>query len=180
MNVIETSLPDVKIIEPDCYDDERGVFFESWHTHKFAQQVLEVEFKQDNVSYSRKGVLRGLHFQNPHGQGKLIQVLVGEVFDVAVDIRKTSSTFGQWVGVRLSEKNHRQLWVPQGFAHGFYVLSERAVCSYKCTEVYHPESEICIRWDDKDLAIEWPLTGEPIVSEKDENGFFCNALNSKS
>ena len=170
MKVITTKISDVKIIEPKVFEDERGCFFESWHDNKFAEQVLDVEFKQDNVSCSTQGVLRGLHFQKQHAQGKLIQVLVGEVFDVAVDIRKSSPTYGKWIGTILSEQNRRQLWIPQGFAHGFYVMSEKAICSYKCTDNYDPKSEVCIRWNDADLNIQWPLTGKPIVSEKDGLG----------
>ncbi len=170
MNVIETDINDVKIIEPDVFEDERGWFFESWHETEFAEQILNARFKQDNVSCSAQGVLRGLHFQKRHAQGKLVQVLVGEVYDVAVDVRKSSPTYGQRVVTLLSERNLRQLWIPEGFAHGFYVLSEKAICSYKCTDNYDPGSEVCIRWDDADLNIDWPLTGKPIVSEKDESG----------
>ncbi len=178
MKVIETEIPDVKIIEPDVYEDERGCFFESWHQSKFSEQVLDVQFKQDNVSSSSKGVLRGLHFQTEQPQGKLIQVLVGEVFDVAVDIRKDSPTYGQWVGTILSESNRRQLWIPEGFAHGFYVLSENAICSYKCTNFYDPKSEVCLCWDDKDLNINWPLTSEAIISDKDKSGIAFIDLSS--
>lgn len=170
MKVIATEINDIKIIEPDIFEDQRGYFFESWQQTKFAQQVCDVAFKQDNVSYSTQGVLRGLHFQKWQPQGKLIQVLVGKVFDVAVDIRKSSPTYGQWVGTILSEQNRRQLWIPEGFAHGFYVLSPKAICSYKCTDYYDPKSEVCIRWDDADLNIDWPLLQEPIISEKDSLG----------
>ncbi|RYV02492.1 dTDP-4-dehydrorhamnose 3,5-epimerase [Shewanella sp. OPT22] len=176
MKIIETDIADVKIIEPDVFGDQRGWFLESWHESKFAENVLKVQFKQDNVSSSSKGVLRGLHFQTEQSQGKLIQVLVGEVYDVAVDIRKNSPTYGQWVGVLLSESNRRQMWIPEGFAHGFYVLSEQAICTYKCTDLYHPKSEVCIRWDDPELCIDWPLLGEPIISSKDAKGIDFKAL----
>ncbi|MGB0894433.1 MAG: dTDP-4-dehydrorhamnose 3,5-epimerase [Parashewanella sp.] len=170
MNVIDTAIADVKIIEPNIFHDQRGFFFESFKAEAFRKQVADVEFVQDNHSRSQQGVLRGLHLQTQQPQGKLVRVISGAIFDVAVDVRANSATFGKWVGTVLSAENHKQLWVPAGFAHGFYVLSETADCLYKCTDYYHPESEVCIRWDDTDLGIEWPLVGEPIISEKDANG----------
>lgn len=166
MNLIETKLSGVMIIEPKIFGDERGFFFEAWQKDRYEEIGIKGEFVQDNVSFSTKGVLRGLHFQNPHGQGKLVSVLQGEVFDVAVDIRVGSPTFGQWEGVMLSGENHRQFWIPAGFAHGFCVVSEAALFSYKCTERYAPEFEGGIAWNDPDIGIEWPLT-EVLLSEKD-------------
>jgi len=167
MQVIDTRIPDVKIIEPKVFGDERGFFKETFREDWFRQQVADVNFVQDNYSRSAQGVLRGLHYQTTQTQGKLVQVLFGEVFDVAVDVRLNSPTLGQWVGVHLSAENHRQLWVPEGFAHGFYVLSETADFSYKCTDFYHPASEISILWNEPNLAIDWPLKGEPSLSDKD-------------
>ena len=171
MKVFDTSIPDVKIIEPEVFGDERGFFMETWSQQKFEELVTKkpTSFVQDNHSKSKQGILRGLHFQTENTQGKLVRVTSGEVFDVAVDIRKSSATFGQCVGVYLSAENKRQLWVPEGFAHGFYVTSEEAEFVYKCTDYYNPKAEVSIRWDDKDLAIEWPLSGEPMLSEKDKN-----------
>lgn len=169
MKVTPTNLPDVLIIEPDIFGDDRGYFLETYRANRYAEAGLEVKFVQDNLSYSQRGVLRGLHFQQPHAQGKLVTVLAGEVFDVAVDIRRGSPTFGKWTGVTLSEKNHRQLWVPNGFAHGFCVTSESALFAYKCTEYYHPETEYCIRWDDESIAIDWPIK-TPVTSDKDNAG----------
>lgn len=172
MNVIKTAIPDVLIFEPKVFGDERGFFFESFNHKLFEEAVgYQVNFVQDNHSKSSKGVLRGLHYQlPPHAQGKLVRCVAGEVFDVAVDIRKSSPTFGQWVGVHLSGENKRQLWIPEGFAHGFYVTSDNAEFVYKCTDYYHPESESSILWDDKSLAISWPIDLEPILSNKDKNG----------
>jgi len=172
MKVIDTSIPDVKIIEPAVFGDERGFFMETWSQKKFEDLVTgkPTFFVQDNHSKSKKGILRGLHFQTENTQGKLVRVTSGEVFDVAVDIRKGSATYGQWVGVNLSAENKRQLWVPEGFAHGFYVTSDEAEFVYKCTDYYNPNAEVSIRWDDKDLAIEWPLNFPPILSDKDLNG----------
>ncbi|MGL6419284.1 dTDP-4-dehydrorhamnose 3,5-epimerase [Aeromonas allosaccharophila] len=172
MNVIKTAIPDVLILEPKVFGDERGFFFESFNHKLFEEAVgYPVTFVQDNHSKSSKGVLRGLHYQlPPHAQGKLVRCVAGEVFDVAVDIRKNSATFGQWVGVYLSNENKRQLWIPEGFAHGFYVTSDNAEFVYKCTDYYHPESENSILWDDKKLAISWPIDLEPILSNKDKNG----------
>jgi dTDP-4-dehydrorhamnose 3,5-epimerase len=170
MKVIDTTIPDVKIIEPLVFGDERGFFMETWNQQKFEELVTgkETRFVQDNHSKSKQGILRGLHYQSVNTQGKLVRVVSGEVFDVAVDIRKDSQTFGQWVGVFLSAENKRQLWVPEGFAHGFYVTSEEAEFVYKCTDYYHPQSEISIAWNDVDVGIDWPLIAEPILSEKDK------------
>ena len=172
MNIIPTSIPDVLIIEPDVFGDERGFFMESWHQQKFADAGLTMHFVQDNHSRSTQGILRGLHYQTKHTQGKLVRVTQGKVFDVAVDIRQSSPTFGQWAGVELSEKNHRMFWVPEGFAHGFYVMSESADFQYKCTDVYAPEHEHSIRWDDPAIGIEWPLVDgqHPQLSAKDSAG----------
>lgn len=170
MKVIETALPDVHIIEPRVFGDQRGFFMETWNRRRYEELGLPADFVQDNQSGSRRGVLRGLHYQIRQPQGKLVWVIAGEVFDVAVDLRRSSPTFGRWVGVTLSAENRRQLWVPPGFAHGFIVTSETAEFVYKCTDYYAPEHERCIRWDDPDLAIEWPLDETPIVSEKDAAG----------
>lgn len=172
MNVIPTDIPDVKIIEPAVFGDERGFFMETWQQKKFEELVTgkPTSFVQDNHSKSSKGILRGLHFQTENTQSKLVRVISGEVFDVAVDIRKSSPTFGQWVGVYLSAENKRQLWVPEGFAHGFYVTSDEAEFVYKCTDYYNPSAEVSIAWNDPKLAIEWPLTSEPNLSNKDVNG----------
>jgi dTDP-4-dehydrorhamnose 3,5-epimerase len=171
MAVINTTIPDVKIIEPKVYGDQRGFFFESYNKRQFEDGTgITREFVQDNHSLSSKGVLRGLHYQISKPQGKLVRVIRGEVFDVAVDIRKSSPAFGNWVGVNLSAENKRQLWVPEGFAHGFIVLSDKAEFLYKTTDYYAPQHERCIRWDDAELAIDWQYTGEPLVSDKDKNG----------
>ncbi|MEG0007300.1 MAG: dTDP-4-dehydrorhamnose 3,5-epimerase [Aeromonas sp.] len=170
MNVIKTSIPDVLIFEPKVFGDDRGFFFESFNHQQFETAIgHQVTFVQDNHSKSSKGVLRGLHYQlPPHAQGKLVRCVAGEVFDVAVDIRKTSPTFGQWVGIYLSGENKRQLWIPEGFAHGFLTLSETAEFLYKTTNYYHPQSERSILWKDTTLNIDWPLS-EPTLSKKDEN-----------
>ena len=171
MKVIATEIPDLIIIEPQVYGDERGFFFESFNKKKFAEATgFDGEFVQDNHSKSSKGVLRGLHYQIKNPQGKLVRVVKGEVLDVAVDLRKSSGTFGQWVSARLSEENKKQFWVPAGFAHGFIVLSEVAEFLYKTTDFYTPEHERCIRWDDPSLSIDWEFIGEPLVSEKDARG----------
>ncbi|EHY3900118.1 dTDP-4-dehydrorhamnose 3,5-epimerase, partial [Escherichia coli] len=174
----KTEIPDVLIFEPKVFGDERGFFMESFNQKVFEEAVgRKVEFVQDNHSKSSKGVLRGLHYQlEPYAQGKLVRCVVGEVFDVAVDIRKSSPTFGKWVGVNLSAENKRQLWIPEGFAHGFLVLSEIAEFVYKTTNYYHPESEGCIKWDDSFLMIDWP--NKPIaISEKDKKGSSILRLN---
>lgn len=171
MKVVDLSLPGVKRIEPDAFGDDRGYFMESFQAERYANSGVQGSFVQDNLSYSRYGVLRGLHYQHPNGQGKLIQVLQGEVFDVAVDIRRGSLTFGQWVGEYLDAVNHRQLWVPAGFAHGFCVLSGTALFAYKCTDYYAPDSERSVRWDDPDIGIDWPIVPDEI-SDKDANAPF--------
>lgn len=172
MKVIDTKISDLKIIEPTVFGDERGFFMETWQQKKFDELVTgkPTQFVQDNHSKSKKGILRGLHFQTENTQGKLVRVVSGEVFDVAVDIRKDSPTFGQWVGVYLSAENKRQLWVPEGFAHGFYVISDEAEFVYKCTNYYDPKSEVSIKWDDRSLGINWPSSIKPLLSEKDLNG----------
>ncbi|MCF5894072.1 dTDP-4-dehydrorhamnose 3,5-epimerase [Aeromonas veronii] len=174
MNVIKTAIPDVLIFEPKVFGDERGFFFESFNHKLFEEAVgYPVNFVQDNHSKSSKGVLRGLHYQlPPHAQGKLVRCVAGEVFDVAVDIRKSSPTFGQWVGVHLSGENKRQLWIPEGFAHGFVTLSDSAEFLYKTTEYYAPQYEACITWNDPDVAIEWPLEFQPQLSSKDLQGIY--------
>ncbi|MGI2258567.1 dTDP-4-dehydrorhamnose 3,5-epimerase [Shewanella sp. GXUN23E] len=178
MKVIDTAIPDVKIIEPTVFGDERGFFMETWQQQKFEELVTgrPTHFVQDNHSKSSKGILRGLHYQTEHTQGKLVRVVSGEVFDVAVDIRKDSATFGQWVGVYLSAENKRQLWIPEGFAHGFYVTSDEAEFVYKCTDYYHPQSEVSIRWDDATIGIEWPIDCQPKLSQKDAMALFFKEI----
>lgn len=171
MQAIETALPGVLILEPKVFGDARGFFFESFNTERFAQlSGVRRAFVQDNHSRSAQGVLRGLHYQIQQPQGKLVRVVAGEVYDVAVDLRRHSPHFGRWVGVHLSADNHRQLWVPEGFAHGFLVLSEFAEFLYKTTDYYAPEHERCLRWDDPQLGIDWPLQGAPLLSAKDQQG----------
>jgi len=172
MNIIPTAIPEVLIIEPRVFGDARGFFFESFNQQAFqAATGLNVQFVQDNHSRSAKGVLRGLHYQIEQPQGKLVRVVRGAVFDVAVDLRQSSPTFGQWVGVELTEHNHRQLWVPAGFAHGFLTLSDSADFLYKTTDYYAPAFERCIAWNDPTLAVNWPLAGAtPLVSAKDQQG----------
>lgn len=169
MKVTDTKIPDVKVIEPCVFEDERGFFFESFNYKKFEKAIgYSVSFVQDNHSKSSKGVLRGLHYQlPPYAQGKLVRVVQGEVFDVAVDVRKSSPTFGKWVGETLSAENKKQLWIPEGFAHGFLTLSETAEFLYKTTKYYAPESERSIRWDDSALKVDWGDVVTPIVSQKD-------------
>lgn len=176
MKVIKTEIPDVLILEPKVFGDDRGFFMETWHRQKFADAGIDYDFVQDNHSSSIKGTLRGLHYQIKQPQGKLVRVTKGEVFDVAVDLRKTSSTFGQWIGEYLSAENKRMFWVPPGFAHGFYVASEVAEFQYKCTDYYAPQHERCICWDDADIGIDWPLGGGdvPLVSEKDAQAQMFN------
>lgn len=166
MKLTETELPGVLLLEPKRFGDDRGFFMEMFHEKRYAEAGIPGPFVQDNFSRSAKGILRGLHFQQPHAQGKLVQVLSGAVYDVAVDIRRGSPTFGKWVGVELSADNRRQLWVPAGFAHGFCVLSESADFHYKCTDFYSPTSEHGIAWNDPDLGIAWPVTS-PLLSPKD-------------
>ncbi len=167
-NFIKTEIKDLYIIEPTIFGDNRGYFMETYSEQAFKEAGLDYTFVQDNQSSSRKGVLRGLHFQVKHPQAKLVRVLKGEVFDVAVDLRKASPTYGKWVGVFLSEDNKRQLLIPRGFAHGFMVVSEQAEFVYKCDEFYHPEDESGIIWNDPDIAIDWPNIEEAILSEKDK------------
>jgi len=166
MKILRTDIESVLVVEPIAHIDDRGYFMETYHKLKYRELGIPVEFVQDNLSFSREGTLRGLHYQYPHGQAKLVQVLVGHVFDVTVDIRKGSLTFGQWFGIHLSDNNKRQLFVPGGLAHGFCVLSETALFSYKCSDLYFPECERGVLWSDPDLGIEWPVK-EPILSEKD-------------
>ena len=172
MNVIKTEIPEVIIFEPKVFGDERGFFLESFNQKLFEEATgLKREFVQDNHSKSSKGVLRGLHYQlPPKAQGKLVRVVQGEVFDVAVDIRKSSPTFGQWVGVHLSAENKRQLWIPEGFAHGFLTLSETAEFLYKTTNFYSPTQEGCLLWSDPSIGIKWPLVSEPTLAQKDALG----------
>jgi dTDP-4-dehydrorhamnose 3,5-epimerase len=170
MNVVETSLPGVLILEPRVFGDDRGFFFESYNKKAYQKAGITTEFVQDNHSRSVRNVLRGLHYQIKQPQGKLIRVIQGEVFDVAVDIRKSSPHFGKWVGFNLSAENKRVAWIPPGFAHGFLVLSEVAEFLYKATDYWAPEHERCIAWNDPELAINWPLQGEPILSAKDKLG----------
>ena len=172
MKVIPTRIPDVKLIKPRVFGDERGFFMETWNARVFAEVGIDVTFVQDNHSRSVRHSLRGLHYQIQQRQGKLVRVTRGEVFDVAVDMRKRSPTFGQWVGEMLSEQNQHQLWLPPGFAHGFYVMSDTADFQYKCTDFYAPQHERCIHWADVTLAIDWPVPNgiRPSVSIKDAEG----------
>lgn len=164
----KTEIEGVYIIEPKVFGDNRGYFMETYNEQEFKNNGLDYNFVQDNQSKSKKGVLRGLHFQKTHPQAKLVRVLEGEVFDVAVDLRKGSKTYGKWVGVILSEENKKQFMIPRGFAHGFVVLSDTAVFAYKCDDFYHPEDEGGIMWNDPDINIEWPYKGELLLSEKDK------------
>ena len=171
MEFVRLEIPDLVLVKPKVFGDARGFFFESWEARKFAAAGIDANFVQDNYSRSVKGTLRGLHYQLPQAQGKLVRVTQGEVFDVAVDIRRSSPTFGTWVGRLLSGDNKHQLWIPPGFAHGFYVLSESAEFFYKCTDFYAPEHERTLRWDDPKVGIAWPLHGaEPLLSPKDRLG----------
>ena len=176
MKIIDTIIPDVKIIEPAVFGDERGFFMETWQEQKFNELVCERRFVQDNHSKSRQGILRGLHYQTEQTQGKLVRVVAGEVFDVAVDIRRDSPNFGQWTSAVLSAENRCQLWIPPGFAHGFLVLSDSAEFLYKTTDYYAPALERCIRWDDPALAINWPLSAAPVLSAKDQCGVAFDSL----
>ena len=171
MQVIPTALNGPLIIAPKVHGDDRGFFLESWNAHVFAEAGLDIAFVQDNHSRSDKGVLRGLHFQQPQPQGKLVRVVSGAVFDVAVDLRRSSATFGQWIGVELSAANKRMLWVPRGFAHGFLTLADGTDVLYKCDAAYAPEHEQVLAWDDPDLGIKWPLDGlDPRLSDRDRAG----------
>ena len=169
MNIVTTEIPGVLIIEPKVFGDERGFFLETWQQTRYAEAGISPNFVQDNLAYSRQGVLRGLHLQNPYAQGKLVQVLRGEVFDVAVDVRRGSPWFGRWIGCLLSAENKRQFWVPEGFAHGYLVTGEEALFNYKCTDHYHPETQFSVRWDDPALGIGWPLSGPPTLSAADRD-----------
>ncbi|MFD1802644.1 dTDP-4-dehydrorhamnose 3,5-epimerase [Mixta tenebrionis] len=176
MKVIATRIEDVKIIEPAVYGDARGFFLETFEKRRYQQLLnIEAEFVQDNYSRSARHVLRGLHYQKTRPQGKLVRVVRGEVFDVAVDIRPASPTFGQWQGVILSEENKRQFWIPPGLAHGFVVLSAVADFEYKCTDYYQPQDEVCLRWNDPTIHIDWPVAA-PLLSEKDQQGLLLTEL----
>ncbi|WP_114634227.1 dTDP-4-dehydrorhamnose 3,5-epimerase [Vibrio splendidus] len=172
MKVIDTRISDVKIIESSVFGDERGFFMETWNQKQFEKLVTgkSTQFVQDNHSKSKKGILRGLHYQTENTQGKLVRVVSGEVFDVAVDIRQGSPTFGQWVGEYLSAENKRQLWIPEGFAHGFYVTSDEAEFVYKCTDYYNPNAEHCLIWNDQTVNVDWPISDCVTLSEKDRQG----------
>ena len=171
MNVTKTKIPDVLLVEPTVFGDDRGFFYESFNAEKWRELTgLETFFVQDNHSRSVKNVLRGIHYQIQQSQGKLVRVVVGEVFDVAVDLRRSSPTFGKWVGERLSAENKKSLWVPEGFGHGFLVLSDVAEFLYRTTDFYAPQHERCIAWNDPDIGIDWPLDGEPLLSAKDARG----------
>ncbi len=177
MEITRLAIPDVILFTPKVFGDERGFFFESFNQHRFAELTgLQRHFVQDNHSKSQKGVLRGLHYQlPPKAQGKLVRVVDGEVFDVAVDIRRDSPTFGQWVGEFLSAENKKQMWIPEGFAHGFVTLSDTAEFLYKTTDYYAPESERCIAWNDSEIGVVWPVTGAPVLSGKDQQGTSLSA-----
>ena len=168
MNITETSLPGVLLIEPKVFGDARGFFLESWNRQTFADRGLDIDFVQDNHSRSGKGVLRGLHYQLNEPQGKLVRVTQGRVFDVAVDMRRSSPNFGRWAGVELTADNHRMLWIPPGYAHGFLVLSESADFLYKTTTYYAPQWDRGVRWDDPEIGVQWPLDGAPLLSAKDQ------------
>jgi dTDP-4-dehydrorhamnose 3,5-epimerase len=170
MKIIQTEIPDVVVLEPRIFTDSRGFFLEIYNERSFAALGIAERFVQDNQSYSKQGVLRGLHFQVQQAQGKLVRVVAGEVFDVAVDLRRRSATFGKWTGAQLSSTNHHMIWIPKGFAHGFYALSETAEVAYKVTDFYAPQHERTLLWNDPDVAIQWPLKGEPILSDKDRAG----------
>lgn len=170
MNIIDTTIAEVKILQPQIFGDERGFFMETFRANWFYENVAPKTFVQENHSQSKKGVLRGLHYQSENPQGKLVRVIHGEVFDVAVDMRQSSPTFGKWVGVVLSADNKKQFWLPEGFAHGFYVLSDTAEFIYKCTDYYNPKAEHSLLWNDPTVAIDWHLSSEPLLSPKDLAG----------
>lgn len=179
MKVVASSLPGCTLIEPAVFGDSRGFFFETWNAERYAEQGLPGNFVQSNVSSSARGVLRGLHYQWPRPQGKLVTVLQGEVYDVAVDIRRGSPTFGRWEAFILSGENRRQLWIPPGFAHGFAVLSETALFNYLCTDVYVKEADAAIRWNDADLAVDWPISA-PSLSAKDEQAPYLSQIGEEN
>jgi dTDP-4-dehydrorhamnose 3,5-epimerase len=170
MRIIQTEIPDVVVLEPRIFSDSRGFFLETYNERAFAAMGIAERFVQDNQSYSKQGVLRGLHFQVEQAQGKLVRVVAGEVFDVAVDLRRGSATFGKWTGAQLSSTNHHMIWIPRGFAHGFYTLSETAEVAYKVTDFYAPQHERTLLWNDPDVSIQWPFKGAPILSGKDSEG----------
>lgn len=179
MHVMPCAIPGPLVIEPRVFGDDRGFFLESWNAAAFREAGLDLTFVQDNHSHSQKGVLRGLHFQNPAPQGKLVRVARGAVFDVAVDLRRSSPHFGQWVGVELSAQNKRMFWVPEGFAHGFLTLADDTDFLYKCTTPYAPEHEQSLAWDDPDVGIDWPLDGtQPLLSQKDRAGLALGGIRS--
>ena len=175
MKVTPSELADVLVIEPDVYPDERGFFLETYNRRRFSDAGIEAEFVQDNHTFSVRNVLRGLHYQIRQPQGKLVAVMAGEIFDVAVDLRRSSPSFGKWTGVTLSGGGHRMMWIPAGFAHGYLVLSEHAIVLYKTTDFYAPQHERTIRWDDPDVGIRWPLEADPITSDKDRRGAMLRA-----
>ncbi|QGJ71848.1 dTDP-4-dehydrorhamnose 3,5-epimerase [Planctomycetales bacterium 10988] len=179
MNVRTTSLEGVLVFEPKIFGDDRGFFLETWNNARYQEHGLPPLMVQDNLSFSQKGVLRGLHYQQPHPQGKLVMALQGEIFDVAVDIRPDSPTRGQWIGEWLTEKNKHQLYIPPGFAHGFCVTSPQALVTYKCTELYYPEYDAGIRWDDPEIGIDWPIT-DPILSAKDTKAPYLKAVDQST
>lgn len=175
MKVLATKLPGVVRVDPAAFGDARGFFMESFNVQRYAEAGIAGPFVQDNISFSQRGVLRGLHLQHPHGQGKLVQALRGEVFDVAVDVRTGSPTFGEWVGEYLSQENKRQLYIPPGFAHGFLVTSDEALFAYKCTDYYHPETEQSVRWDDPRIGIKWPKC-DVSLSTKDRDALILDSM----
>jgi len=175
MKVTHCDIPGLLIIEPKVFGDARGFFLETWHRQRYRDAGLDVDFVQDNLSSSRRGTIRGLHFQNPRAQGKLVWVVQGEVFDVAVDLRRSSPTFGRWHGLNLSAENRLQFYIPPGFAHGFAVLSETAIFAYKCTDFYSPGDELTLKWDDPDVGVQWPIRN-PTLSEKDQRGICLKDL----
>lgn len=180
MRIIDTGIVEVKLLEPHVFGDSRGFFMETFRDQWFRDNVCNRTFVQENHSKSSKGVLRGLHYQSENPQGKLVRVVSGTVFDVAVDLRRSSPTFGKWVGEILSAKNKRQLWVPEGFAHGFYVISDEAEFVYKCTDYYNPQAEHSLLWNDESIGIEWPLDGEPLLSAKDLKGHYLSDIRAFS
>ena len=176
MKVTESGIKGVFIIEPDVYEDDRGFFMETFHNERYRKLLgINLDFVQDNISRSSKNVLRGMHFQKNYPQGKIVKASRGEILDVVVDLRKDSPTYGTWESFRLSEKNKLQVWIPPGFAHGFLVMSDSADIDYKCTEYYHPEDELCLMWNDPEVAIDWTIN-DPILTEKDKKGLFLKDL----
>lgn len=180
MNISKFSIPGLVLVQPKVFRDDRGYFFENWHNHRFKKTVANVDFVQDNISYSKRGTLRGLHLQFPQSQGKLVTVLQGSVFDVAVDVRKGSPTYGQWQGVYLSHENQHQFYIPPGFAHGFVALTDGCLFSYKCTDYYNPDAEITIHWNDLEIGIDWPkIDSQFLVSDKDARGMKLSELSDE-